>query len=88
MPGTGNGAEPDEDGRQTAAGSRLQVSQEDPNRAKMRGSGYDNEDIATRSISISEARSRKRARPLRLSTDGQTRPLTSARTPKFGGKAP
>ena len=53
MPGTGNGAEPDEDGRQTAAGSRLQVSQEDPNRAKMRGPGYDNEDFATRSISIS-----------------------------------
>ena len=55
MPGTGNGAEPDEDGRQTDAGSRLQVSQEDPNRAKMRGPGYDNEDFATRSISISAA---------------------------------
>lgn len=87
-PGTGNGAEPDEDGRQTDAGSRLQVSQEDPNRAKMRGPGYDNEDFATRSISISAACGHKRARPLRLSTDGQTRTFTCARTPKVGGKAP
>ncbi|MGB1605216.1 MAG: hypothetical protein ACPIOQ_71450 [Promethearchaeia archaeon] len=60
MPGTGNSAEPDEDGRQTAAGSRLQVSQEDPNRAKMRGPGYDNEDFATRSM-YSRSQSRRRA---------------------------